>query len=102
MPMTEYLNVGSQHSQNVQLNTPPFPPRSTATAAAGSASQLPATSPKDDSPGAAASTDKQVPSWKWTVVQRRTLNQGMEVTRGVSIDSHFFAGENIENIDILY
>ena len=57
MPMTEYLNVGSQ-SQNVQLNTPPFPQRSTATAAAGSAAQLPAASPKDDNPGAAASTDE--------------------------------------------
>ena len=59
MPMTEYLNVGSQQSHNVQLNTPPFPQRSTATAAAGSASQLPAASPKDDSPGAAASTNEQ-------------------------------------------
>ena len=58
MPMNEYLNVGSQ-SQNVQQNTPPFPQRSTATAAAGSAAQLPAASPKDDNPGAAPSTDEQ-------------------------------------------
>ena len=58
MPMNEYLNVSSQ-SQNVQLNTPPFPQRSTATAAAGSAAQLPAASPKDDIPGAAANTDEQ-------------------------------------------
>ena len=56
--MNEYLNVGSQ-SQNVQLSTPPFPQRSTATAAAGSAAQLPAASPKDDNLGAAASTDEQ-------------------------------------------
>ena len=56
--MNEYLNVGSQ-SQNVQQNTPPFPQRSTPTAAAGSAAQLPAASPKDDTPGAAPSTDEQ-------------------------------------------
>ena len=46
MSMSEYLNVGSQQSQNSQLNTPPFPQRSTAPAAAGSASQLAAGSPK--------------------------------------------------------
>ena len=59
MAMNEYVNVGSQQSQNVHLNTPPFPQSSTATAAAGSASQLPAASLKDDSTGAAASTDEQ-------------------------------------------
>ena len=59
MSMTEYLNVGSQQSQNSQLNTPPFPQRSTATAAAGSASQLAAASPKDNSPSAAGSTIEQ-------------------------------------------
>ena len=58
MPMNEYLNVGSQ-SQNVQLSTPPFPQRSTATAATGSVAQLLAASPKNDNPGAAASTDEQ-------------------------------------------
>ena len=59
MSMSEYLNVGSQQSQNSQLNTPPFPQRSTAPAAAGSASQLAAASAKDDSPGAAGSTVEQ-------------------------------------------
>ena len=62
MSMTEYLNVGSQQSPNVQLNTPPCPQRSTATAAAGSASQLPAVSPKDTTPGAAGSTDEHATS----------------------------------------
>ena len=41
MSMSEYPNVGSQQSQNSQLNTPPtFPPLPTAPAAAGSASQM--------------------------------------------------------------
>ena len=61
MSMSEYLNVGSQQSQNSQLNTPPFPhpQRPTAPAAAGSASQLAAGSAKDDSTGAAGSTVEQ-------------------------------------------
>ena len=57
--MSEYLNVGSQQSQNSQLNTPPFPQRSTAPAAAGSASQLAAGSAKADSTAAASSTVDQ-------------------------------------------
>ena len=57
--MSEYLNVGSQQSQNSQLNTPPCPLRSSAPAAAGSASQLPTASSKDDSTGAASSTVDQ-------------------------------------------
>ena len=59
MSMSEYLNVGSQQSQNSQLNTPPFPQRSTAPAAAGSASQLAAGSPKVDSTASASSTVDQ-------------------------------------------
>ena len=59
MSLSEYVNVGSQQSQNSQLNTPPFPQCSTATAAAGSASQLVAASSKDNSPGAAGSTVEQ-------------------------------------------
>ena len=56
--MTKYMNVGSQQSQNSQLNTPPtFPQRSTAPAAAGSASQMVvAGSANDDSTGEASST----------------------------------------------
>ena len=58
MSMSEYPNVGSQQSQNSQLNTPPtFPPRLNAPAAAGSASQMPvAGSANDDSTGDASST----------------------------------------------
>ena len=58
MSMSEYLNVGSQQSQNSQLNTPPtFPQQSTAPAATGSASQMAvAGSANDDSTGEASST----------------------------------------------
>ena len=61
MSMSEYLNVGSQQSQNSQLNAPPtFPQRSTATAAAGSASQMVlAGSANDDGTGEASSTADQ-------------------------------------------
>ena len=52
MSMSEYLNVGSQQSQNSQLNTPPFPQCSSAPAVAGSASQLAAGTAKDDSTAA--------------------------------------------------
>ena len=57
--MSEYLNVGSQQSQNSQLNlnSPPFPQRSTAPAAAGSASQLAAATAA--STGEAGSTVEQ-------------------------------------------
>ena len=61
MSLSEYLKVGSQQSQNSQLNTPPtFPQRSTAPAAAGSASQMAvAGSANDDSTGEASSTVDQ-------------------------------------------
>ena len=55
--MSEYLDVGSQQSQNSQLNTPPFPQCSTAPATAGSASQLAAGTV--DGTGAAGSTSEQ-------------------------------------------
>ena len=53
--------MGSQQSQNFQLNTPPtFPQRSTAPAAAGSASQMVvAGSANDDGTGEASSTIDQ-------------------------------------------
>ena len=58
MSMSEYPNVGSQQSQNSQLNTPPtFPQQPTAPAAAGSASQMAvAGSANDDCMGEASST----------------------------------------------
>ena len=61
MSMFEYMNVGSQQSQNSQLNTPPtFQQRSTASAAAGSTAQLPvAESAHDDGTGEASSTIDQ-------------------------------------------
>ena len=76
MSMSEYLNVGSQQSQNSQLNTPPFPQRSTATAAAGSASQLTASSPKDDSPAAAGSTVEQATIMEVDTRPKKNTNPG--------------------------
>ena len=62
--MSEYLNVGSQQSQNSQLNTPPtFPQQSTAPAATGSASQMAVDgSANDDGTGEASSTVDQAAS----------------------------------------
>ena len=59
--MSEYLNVGSQQSQNSQLNTPlTFPQLSTAPAAASSASQMVVDgSANDDGTGEASSTVDQ-------------------------------------------
>ena len=76
MSMSEYLNVGSQQSQNSQLNTPPFPQRSTATAAARSASQLAAASPKDDSPGAAGSAVEQATIMEVDTRPKKNTNPG--------------------------
>ena len=72
--MSEYLNVGSQQSQNSQLNTPPFPQRSNAPAAAGSASQLAAGTAKDDSTAAspAGSPVKQATSPEVDTCSKKT------------------------------
>ena len=61
MSMSEYMNVGSQQSQNSQLNTPPtFQQRPTAPAAAGSVAQMAvAGSAPDDVTDEASSTVNQ-------------------------------------------
>ena len=84
LSMSEYPNVGSQQSQSSQLNTPPFPPRSSASAAAGSASQLPAETIKEESTAGSTVESPGQPPNSPEVETRPKKNR--EVTSAISID----------------
>ena len=79
--MSEYQNVGSQQSQNSQLNTPPtFPQRSAAHAAAGSDSQMAVDgSANDDGTGEASSTVDQAASLDVAPRPQKNTNSVEEV-----------------------